>query len=222
MRSKASPYWIYFESTRYHLTQNLKYFKGTLIDIGCGSKPFKDDISRRIQDYIGIDIPTKIKRTNESERSEEIDIYADLLKLPIKSNSVDTVFSSFVIEHVYSYETLFEEVYRVLKKDALFVLVSPLMSILHERPYDYFRFTEYALKKIGPQFKFKTIKIVPLGGEWIFMGNRLACHIFDLKYPFPPIIREYAIKQLQNIFLRIDRKVKIKDFVTNYLAIYSK
>ena len=132
MISKASAHWSIFEKARICLENFGSYASGTLLDVGCGTKPFYDVLRGQTNKYIGVDIPSRIDRPNQGERERHIDIYGDCLNLPVKSCSLDTVFSSFVVEHIFEYDKFIAEVHRVLKKEAYFIMISPLISVIHE------------------------------------------------------------------------------------------
>ena len=223
MISKASAHWSIFEKACNILNDFKKYAGGTLLDIGCGTKPFHEVFEAQVEEYIGLDIPSKIDRPNQTERLMQIDIYGDCLDLPFRSSSVDTVFSAFVIEHLFDYNRYIDEVYRVLKREAYFIMLSPFIVEIHEQPYDYFRFTKYALELIANKHRFKAIHIVPIGGEVLFWGNRISARIHKWFRFFSP---NRAIEGLSYIIqkstLCLDDKFTSNSFVCNYLSIFQK
>ena len=160
------------------------YAQGLLLDVGCGKKPFHDAFQGAVNCYVGMDIPSKIDRSDKAERAVSIDVYGSALYLPIKSDAVDTVLSTFTLEHIYEYSLYFSEIYRVLKQGGHFYLIAPLMNVVHEAPYDYFRYTENAIKLIAEEHHSSPVLIIPLGGETLFWGNRLASKILQKACPF--------------------------------------
>lgn len=85
--------------------------QGRYLDLGCGNKK-KDG-------YTGIDI----------DNYGAADIVQDLrfTPIPYKDNSIDGVYASHFLEHLTFDENiyLFNEIYRVLKPDAIFEIVVP-------------------------------------------------------------------------------------------------
>jgi SAM-dependent methyltransferase len=78
-----------------------------------------------------------------------IDTYCDLNEtLPFESGSFDSVLLSDVLEHIRKPEKLITEIYRILKKDGVLIMNVPYYYCLHEEPFDYFRYTEFALKSM--------------------------------------------------------------------------
>jgi len=97
------------------------------LDIGCG-------LVRR-PGFVGIDKVIKVKP----------DILADIeYGLPIKSNSLNFVYSSHTMEHIDNFINLMEEIYRVCKPGAIVEIVVPYYasSSAHMDPTHVRFFTE--------------------------------------------------------------------------------
>lgn len=98
------------------------------------------------------------------DRDAKPDIFADLEnKLPIKDFSFDAVLAVNVLEHIYHYQNLIKESYRVLKPGGVFVGVVPFIFNIHPSPRDYFRYTADALKNIFKDSGFTNIEMEVLG-----------------------------------------------------------
>ncbi len=107
MLSKASPHWSIFEKVRIELPEFSDYIQDPVLDIGCGTKPFRNFFKGKVKNYFRLDIFSEIKRPNELERQNQIDVFGDCINLPVKSSYIGTVFSSFVIEHIFKFNQLF-------------------------------------------------------------------------------------------------------------------
>lgn len=68
--------------------------------------------------------------------------------LAFRDHSVDLVICENVIEHVYDPQSLLKETRRVLRSGGCLFLVTPFLFPLHDVPYDFFRYTEYSLKRL--------------------------------------------------------------------------
>ncbi len=86
--------------------------------------------------YVGID----------SRPGPGVDCVADVERLPQPSASVGTVIAFSLFEHVQRFWVGFEEVYRVLRPDGVFVLSCPFYFHQHGFPSDYWRFTPQAFE----------------------------------------------------------------------------
>ncbi len=73
-----------------------------------------------------------------------VDIVASVEKLPQPTASVGTVIAFSTFEHVQRFWVGFDEVYRVLRPDGVFVISCPFYFQQHGYPSDYWRFTPEA------------------------------------------------------------------------------
>ncbi len=64
----------------------------------------------------------------------------------------DVVIMSEVLEHVHSPHLAIENVYNILQKGGKLILTTPFIFPLHDRPYDYYRFTKYGLQHLLKPF----------------------------------------------------------------------
>ena len=91
---------------------------------------------------------------------EEVDIQGDLLHLPMKDESVDTIVCSGVLEHVSDPHQAVKETYRALKFGGRVFLETPFMQTVHAAPKDFFRWTPEGLKKLMCAFDVKEVNTV--------------------------------------------------------------
>jgi len=76
---------------------------------------------------------------------DEVDIVADVTRLPLKDGSVDGIISEATLEHVRDRRAGIEEMQRVLKKGGYLYVVVPFMAGYHPSPDDYYRWTPQGL-----------------------------------------------------------------------------
>lgn len=65
---------------------------------------------------------------------------------------------SEVLEHLHDPRLGLDNVYKILKPNGKLILSTPFILPIHDRPYDYFRFTRYGLALLLSQFKEVIIK----------------------------------------------------------------
>ena len=112
------------------------YLKGSIIDLGGSRLSGYHNLIKGQHEFIVVNISAK----------HGYDIKADLeKKLPLESNKYNHVLAINTIEHIYNYDNLITESYRILKPKGLFVLTVPYMYKIHKSPNDYNRFTGDAL-----------------------------------------------------------------------------
>jgi SAM-dependent methyltransferase len=96
-------------------------------------------IESRIRDEIHVDLFA----------FPQVDVLADLTRLPFKNQSVDAVIMQSVIEHVADPEAAFKEIGRILRDGGYCYVAAPLIYPYHSSPNDFFRFTLDGLRVIG-------------------------------------------------------------------------
>lgn len=173
------------------ITDNLRFLKGSLIDVGCGTQPYKKIISKYVSTYISVDHP-QISKMYPTENKP--DLLASAEKIPFKDGSFDTVLLLQVIEHLKKPEIALIETYRILKKNGIVIISVPFMYPLHDEPNDYFRFTHYALKQLLKNSNLRILKLYPQGNFLDFLYLSI---IEIVLYNYKKIIN------LKNILLRI-------------------
>ena len=120
-----------------------KYVKKemTVIDIGCGTKPYRSLFPKNVN-YIGVDCVCN---------SDE-DVLAYAWKIPLKSQSADIIFSTFSLEHINELDATEKEISRLLKKNGQLFITVPFVFPEHETPYDYWRFTRFGVQSIFKKY----------------------------------------------------------------------
>jgi ubiquinone/menaquinone biosynthesis C-methylase UbiE len=128
----------------------------TILDYGCGVKPYQYIVAGVCKEYIGADVGDNPKA--------EINLKAGEL-LPLESESVDVIISSQVLEHVEEYDKYMSECFRVLKKDGLLFLSTHGTWQFHAAPYDFNRWTHLGLRSLLGRHGFDVLDCVPVLGQ---------------------------------------------------------
>jgi SAM-dependent methyltransferase len=79
-------------------------------------------------------------------------LLCDAHKLPFESQSFDGVWIQAVLEHVLDPSVVVAEIHRVLKVDGYVYAETPFMQQVHERAYDFSRFTRSGHRWLFRQF----------------------------------------------------------------------
>ena len=90
------------------------------------------------RNYIGMDI----------RPGPGVDLVGNVEALELPDASIGTVIALSTFEHVQRFWLGFEEVYRVLRPDGVFVVSVPFNLHVHNFPSDYWRFTAEALEML--------------------------------------------------------------------------
>ncbi len=149
IRHQFNPKWYHvfsepFYIIRRRLVQSLERwaagFSGSLLDFGCGSKPYRALFN--VDEYIGLDIHTEVSESNPDLKA---DIFYDGKVIPFDAGRFDGIFSTEVLEHVFNPDEILPEWNRVLRMGGTVLLTCPFFWPEHEQPYDYARYTSFGL-----------------------------------------------------------------------------
>lgn len=153
------------------LTRSLNHFKGNVLDIGCGKKPYKDFILKNstVEKYIGLDIENAL----EYDAEVKADYTWDGISMPFQNEQFETAFGTEVLEHCPKPDLILNEVYRVLKSGGVFFFTVPFLWPLHEVPHDEYRYTPFSLKRLLQEAGFEKIEIKATGGWHAAMAQML-------------------------------------------------
>lgn len=132
---------------------------GLLLDLGCGNVPLYCMYKRLVSDNICVDWGGSLH--SNPYLDHEININHGI---PLADNTFDTVLMTDVLEHISNPELVMSEIARVLKLDGKLILTVPFFYWLHEKPYDYFRYTEFSLKMFCEKNDLKILSLRPYGG----------------------------------------------------------
>ena len=141
------------------------YFKGNLIDIGGGKKSNYINFLK-CENYLSINIDKKISPDILIKVNEPF---------PVKKNYFDQCLLLNVLEHIYDWDFLFNEIKKILKKQGSIHIIIPFMYPIHGAPNDYKRVTSDYLKKFLKDNSFKNIVISPLS-YGPFTNSQLICY----------------------------------------------
>ncbi|MBC5838492.1 class I SAM-dependent methyltransferase [Flavobacterium muglaense] len=150
------------------IKSNASKLEGSLLDFGCGTKPYKK-LFVNVKEYLGVDYKIEGREQNYSE----VDAFYDGKNIPFENEKFDSLLCTEVLEHVFNIDELLVEFHRVLKNDGLAIITTPFMWEEHEMPYDFARYTTPALKYLYERNGFKVIDHFKTGNyiEVIFQFN---------------------------------------------------
>jgi SAM-dependent methyltransferase len=84
--------------------------------------------------------------------------------LPFRDGEFDTITLSGVLEHIPEPERLCREIARVLSPGGKLLMNVPFYYWLHETPHDYYRYTEFALRRVMERSGMRVVEIQAVGG----------------------------------------------------------
>jgi SAM-dependent methyltransferase len=133
--------------------------RGRLLDLGCGTVPFYGAYRPYVSEIVCVDWG------NSLHEQRHVDVVHDLTKpLPFPDSSFDTIILSDVLEHLPEPEAAWHEMGRVLAPGGKLILSVPFLYWLHETPHDYYRYSEFALRRFADRAGFDVVELEAGGG----------------------------------------------------------
>ena len=137
-----------------------------VLDISAGQCHYRSFYKH--SNYIALDFAGGDPRWDYSK----IDIVADAMHLPIRSSCIDIALNFEALEHYPKPWQFFAEVSRILKPGGKLLLFVPFLQQEHQAPYDFYRYTRYALQEFCVQSGLIVEEITP------------ACSVFTSAWKF--------------------------------------
>jgi ubiquinone/menaquinone biosynthesis C-methylase UbiE len=194
--------------------------RGSLIDIGCGDKPYYSEISPFVSSYIGLD------HTQTLYQRSMTDVLGSAYEIPVEDNHFDTVLCTEVAEHLEEPTKAIAEARRVLKAGGYAIYSVPLFWHLHDKPRDFYRYTKYALRYLFEKNGFEIAGLKCIGGFWVTFGQEFVYYLWSVRrggalnplWWLIPIIGT-LVQGICYLLGKIDHS---EDFTTGYLVIARK
>lgn len=195
-----------------------QYFSGCLIDIGCGTKPYKDLLAPYVTEHIGID------HQDTLHDKSNIDRFGTAYEIPANDGEFDCALCTAVLEHLEEPELTLKECWRVLREGGVAIYSAPFIWHLHEEPRDFYRFSKYGLKYLFEKAGFEIIEIKALSGFWVTFGQLFVYNIYRFNrgpLRFFPIIPAIGLI-VQGMSYLLDKIDKTEQWTWMYLAVARK
>lgn len=153
------------------IKSHLAKFEGKTLDVGCGDSPYLYLLKDK-SNYTGIDV----NFANDFKYANRNVVYFDGVNIPFDNNNFDNIICTEVLEHVFDYQKLINEMHRVLKPGGNAIITIPWSARFHYKPYDYFRYTPSTLDSIFSSFTEK--KITPRGTDLTTICSKIIVAYF--------------------------------------------
>lgn len=150
----------YVNPSRVQLKRQMQRFaKGTrrgmlVLDAGAGKSPYRK-LFRHAR-YEAADF------AQLSTDYAPLDYVCDITDIPVEDGRFDRVVFNQVLEHLPEPAEALAELHRVLKPGGRIFCSVPLFYAEHQQPYDYYRYTQFALKRVFEEAGFDIMRI-----EWL-------------------------------------------------------
>lgn len=199
-------------------------FKGKLVDLGCGTKPY-EHLFENVSSYIGLDI----EYSGNKEGKSDVDVYYDGKTFPFESNSIDTLFSSETFEHIFNLPEILDEIQRVLKPGGQLLFTCPFFWPEHEVPFDFARYTSFALQHMLKQKGFSIESETKTGHYLIVLWQARALYLYFLINKIPVLSQVFFILFISPCFIigsllsyLLPKRLKRQDLFLNHVILAKK
>ena len=194
------------------------YLNGRLIDIGCGTKPYRNILEPYISDHVGVDHDATF------HDKSNIDLFGTAYDIPENDASFDCAICTAVLEHLEEPENAISECHRVLKPGGVAIYSVPFIWHLHEEPRDFYRFSKYGLKYLFEKVGFEIIELKALSGFWVTFGQLFVYNLYRFNrgpMRYIPIIPILGLI-IQGISYVLDRLDKSEQWTWMYMLVVRK
>lgn len=171
------------------IQQAAHHLTGSLLDVGCGSKPYRNLFT--VAKYTGLDTDN----SGHSHTDEDIDVVYDGKIFPFSNQEFDSVLCNQVLEHVFEPSLLLSEVNRVLKPGSRCLFTVPFVWDEHEQPFDYARYSSFGLKYLFEKHGFKVVEQKKLMKDFRVIIQLTNGYFYKLTRKIP------VVKQLVQLLL---------------------
>ena len=158
----------YVNASRVQLKRQMQRFaRGTkpgmlVLDAGAGRSPYRK-LFKHAQ-YEAADF------AQLSTDYAPLDYVCDITDIPVEDERFDRVVFNQVLEHLPEPDKALAELHRVLKPGGRIFCSVPLFFAEHQVPYDFYRYTQFALRRLFEEAGFEIMRIEWLEGYYATMS----------------------------------------------------
>jgi SAM-dependent methyltransferase len=185
-----------------------------VIDVGCGVQPYRAALGG-FRHYVGFDSPLR------PDSAASADAFGDAVALPFADACADAVLCTEVMEHVSEPATMLAEIHRVLRPGGHLIVTVPFTWHIHDEPHDFWRFTEFGLRRVLERAGFEVDSLCAVNG---MLGAVLQARCYVLFYastrlplPLRLLVRPpvWFMQWLAGVLAPVDRNHRM---TSNYIA----
>jgi ubiquinone/menaquinone biosynthesis C-methylase UbiE len=159
-----------------------RYLGGRMLDVGCGAGWKRDLVGDLVDRYVGLD------HEDSMHGLAAVDILGSAYEIPEPDASFDSVLCTTVLEHLERPAAALGEAFRVLRPGGYALYTAPLFWHLHEKPRDFFRYTEYGLRQLLTDAGYEIVCIEAQSGFWLTAAAELNYYLLSaLPRPLRPL-----------------------------------
>ena len=137
-----------------------------------------------------------------------LDYVCDIAQLPVEDERYDLILCSQTLEHVMNPIAVLREFHRVLKPGGTVWLTTPLFYAEHVVPWDYFRYTQFAWRKMARRSRLRVEEIAWLEGYFGTLS-------YQLEMAYRALPKEMRLWRY--LLLHLSRRMARRELTERYL-----
>jgi len=149
-----------------------RYFRGRVIDIGCGTRPYAARLAPFVTEHVGVD------HALCPHGLAAVDLVGTAYAVPAPSESFDCALCTSVLEHLEEPQQALRECLRLLRPGGVAIYSVPFLWHLHEEPRDFYRFTRHGLAYLFTRAGFEVMEIRALSGFFVTFFTLLGYYLY--------------------------------------------
>lgn len=169
----TNPFYIARRGLHRALMGLLPELRGEVLDVGCGTKPYREFVAATR--YVGLDYDAPERRATGIA-----DVFYDGGRFPLGDASFDGVLCTQVLEHVFTPEEFLREIARVLRPGGCLVLTVPFVWDEHEQPHDFGRYSSFGLRALLERTGFEVVVLEKTPADARAIAQLMAGWVYKL------------------------------------------
>jgi SAM-dependent methyltransferase len=153
-----------------------RYAGGRLVDIGCGTKPWRATFAPYVEEHVGVDHEQTVHGLLS------VDVISDAYEVPLADASAGAILLTEVLEHLERPGDALAECRRLLRPGGHLIATTPFSWPLHEEPRDFFRYSPHGLRHLSEEAGLEVVELRALAGAW----TTLALHFSSALQRYRP------------------------------------
>jgi len=160
-----------------------RWFRGTVLDVGCGLKRMETLVGDTVDRYVGLD------HEGSLHDPDGADLIGTAYRIPSPDNHFQSLLCTSVLEHLEEPADALAEAFRVLEPGGVALYTAQFFWHVHEAPRDFYRYTRHGLEHLFAQAGFEVLEVGALCGFWVTFTTELNYYLRRFaRGPLKPLI----------------------------------
>ena len=164
------------------ISQMSNELTGSLLDVGCGTMPYKKLFN--VAKYTGLDLDS-----SHARKFSRADFFYDGGIFPFDDGEFNSVLCNQVLEHVFNPDQFLTEINRVLGEGGVLLLTVPFVWDEHEQPHDYARYTSFGLYALLRRNGFMVLVHKKIGADFSAICQLINAYFYKICQSWPKLLK---------------------------------